>query len=96
MQSKLGELTKRDIGLVAISVDEPPAGKALAAKLGLDFAIVSDPKGTAIRAFGVFDDETEITWPSIFVVGKDGAIVKRWLADTFSERITTDDVLRDL
>jgi hypothetical protein len=44
----------------------------------------------------VFDPETEIAWPSIFVVGKDGVIVKRWLADTFSERIATDDVLNDL
>ena len=96
MQSKQAELAKRDIGLVAISVDAPAAGKALAGKLGLSYAIVSDEKAASLKAFGIFDPETEIAWPSIFVVGKDGTIVKRWLADTFTERVATDDVLRDL
>jgi len=44
----------------------------------------------------VFDDETEIAWPSIFVIAADGTIVKRWLADTYKERIATTDVLREL
>ena len=43
-----------------------------------------------------FDPETEIAWPSIFVVAKDGKIVHRWLADTFSERVATDEVLKAL
>ena len=81
---------------MAISVDEVPAGRALTDKLGLGFPILSDPKATAIRAFGVYDEDTEIAWPSIFVVAKDGTVVKRWLADTYKERIATDDVLKDL
>ena len=44
----------------------------------------------------MFDDETEIAWPSIFVIAADGTIVKRWLADTYKERIATTDVLREL
>lgn len=96
MQSKQADLANKDLGLVAISVDDVAPGKALAGKLGLTYPILADPKGTAIRAFGVFDPETEIAWPSIFVVGRDGAIVKRWLADTYSERIATGDVLKDL
>ena len=96
MQNNQAELAKRDIGLAAISVDAPAAGKALAGKLGLSYPIVSDEKAASLRAFGIFDPETEIAWPSIFVVGKDGTIVKRWLADTFSERIPPEDLLRDL
>lgn len=57
---------------------------------------MSDPKASALKAFGVFDTETEIAWPSIFVVGRDGKIVHRWLADTFSERVVTADVLKAL
>ena len=49
-----------------------------------------------MKAFGIFDDETEIAWPSIFVVNADGTISQRWLADTFRERIATADVLREL
>ena len=44
----------------------------------------------------MFDADTEIAWPSIFVIGKDGTIVHRWLADTYTERIATPDVLRAL
>jgi peroxiredoxin len=57
---------------------------------------VSDPKASALKAFGVFDTETEIAWPSIFVVGRDNKIMHRWLADTFSERVVTADVLKAL
>ncbi|MBA2538430.1 MAG: peroxiredoxin family protein [Deltaproteobacteria bacterium] len=96
MQSNLGELAKRDIGLVAISVDDVAPGKALAAKLGLTFPVLADPKATALKAFGIFDAETEIAWPSIFVVSRDGKVVHRWLADTFSERIVTADVMKAL
>jgi peroxiredoxin len=96
LQSHLPEMTKRDIGLVAISVDEPPAGKALASNLKLTFPIISDPKAVTLKAFGVFDKETEIAWASIFVVDKDGKVVHRWLADTFSQRVATEDVLKAL
>jgi len=68
----------------------------LTERLALTFPLLSDVGGPAIKAFGVFDDETEIAWPSIFVVGADGTIQQRWLADTFRERIATPDVLREL
>jgi peroxiredoxin len=97
LQSNLAELIKRDIDLVAISVDDIAPGKALAEKLGLNFPILSDPKAETIKAFGVFDAQTEIAWPSIFVVARDGnKIVHRWLADTFTERVPTADVLKAL
>lgn len=96
LQANLPELAKQDIGLVAIAVDEPATSKVLAERLHLTFPLVSDVGGAAIKAFGVFDDETEIAWPSIFVVAADGTVVKRWLADTFRERIATADVLKGL
>ena len=86
----------RDLGVAAISVDPPAAGGRLAGKLGLAFPLVSDPSHAAIAAFGVFDDQTEIAWPAVFVIGKDGVVQQRWLADTFRERIATPDVLRAL
>jgi peroxiredoxin len=96
LQSKQADFSAKGLGLVAISVDEVAAGRAMTDKLGLGFPILSDPKAEAIRAFGVFDEDTEIAWPSIFVVGKDGTVLQRWLADTYSQRVATDDVLRDL
>ncbi|MBA3538989.1 MAG: redoxin domain-containing protein, partial [Deltaproteobacteria bacterium] len=58
--------------------------------------VLSDPGGTVMRAFGVFDAETEIAWPSIFIINADGTVAKRWLADTYSQRIATPDVIADL
>jgi peroxiredoxin len=81
---------------VAISVDDVAPGKQLAARLALTFPILSDPKADVLEAYGVFDPATEIAWPSIFVVGKDGKVLHRWLADTFTERIATADVMKAL
>ena len=77
-------------------MDEPSTSKVLAERLGLAFPVLSDPGGPAIKAFGVFDDETEIAWPSIFVIDADGTIAHRWLADTYKERIATPEVMRAL
>ena len=82
--------------MVAIGVDDVAANRALTDKLGLGFPVLSDRDAGVIRAFGVHDAGNEIAWPAIFVVGRDGAIVKRWLADTYKQRIATADVLRDL
>ncbi len=68
----------------------------LAGRLGLAFPLLSDPTGAGIKAFGVLDAETEIAWPSIFVINADGTVAKRWLADTYKERIATADILREL
>ena len=67
----------------------------LAERLGLAFPLLSDV-GAGIKAFGVFDAETEIAWPSIFVINADGTVAKRWLADTYKERIATPDILKEL
>lgn len=96
MQSKQADFSAKGLGLVAISVDELAANRALTDKLGLGFPILSDPKAEATRAFGVFDADNEVAWPAIFIIDKDGTVVKRWLADTYSQRVATDDVLRDL
>jgi peroxiredoxin len=87
------EFAKRDVAVVAISVDSPETSKHLADALGLTFEILSNPARGEIRQFGVEDAENEIAWPSIFVVGRDFTIEWRWLADTFKERIATADVL---
>jgi peroxiredoxin len=96
LHSKQADFTRLDLGLAAISVDEVPTAHAMVTKLGLGYPILSDPAGASLKAFGVFDPDTEIAWPSIFIIGKDGTVVKRWLADTYSQRVATDDVLRDL
>jgi peroxiredoxin len=58
----------------------------LAAALDLAFPIASDEDGAVMKAFGVFDPENEIAWPSIFVIEKDRTISWRWVADVYMKR----------
>jgi len=74
-------------------VDEQKDSAELAAKLGLTFPLLSDPKQTAIRAFGVLDENTGVAWPTVFVVGRDGKIAARFFTESYKKRATTSDVL---
>jgi peroxiredoxin len=77
-------------------VDPPDRSKALAEKLGVKYPLLSDPKREVIRSYGVEDVENGIAWPAIFIVGRDGTVRWRSLAETFKERPTSEVVLRAL
>ncbi len=93
IQAHLDDFTKKDAVLAAVSVDGPDTSAHLADGLGLTFPLVSDPGHKMIAAFGVFDGQTEIAWPSVFIVDSDASIDWRWVADDFKERIATLDVI---
>jgi hypothetical protein len=44
----------------------------------------------------VEDQENGIAWPAIFIVGRDGNVRWRSLAETYKERPTSEVVLRAL
>jgi peroxiredoxin len=60
------------------------------------FPLLSDPKREVIRAYGVEDQENGIAWPAIFIVGRDGKVRWRSLAETFKVRPTSEVVLEAL
>ena len=77
-------------------MDPLERSKALAEKLGVKFPLLSDPKREAIRAYGVEDQENGIAWPAIFIVGRDGKVRWRSLAETYKVRPTSEVVLEAL
>ena len=77
-------------------MDSPDRSKALAEKLGIKYPLLSDPKRHVIRSYGVEDQENGIAWPAIFIVGRDGTVRWRSLAETFKERPTSEVVLQAL
>jgi peroxiredoxin len=77
-------------------VDPPERSKALADKLGITFPLLCDTSREAIRAYGVEDEENGIAWPAIFIVGRDGSVRWRSLAETFRVRPTSAVVLEAL
>ena len=90
------KLRARRAELVAISVDPPETSKALMAKLGVTFPLLSDVDRSTIRAYGVEDEENRIAWPAIFIVAPDGTIRWRDLAETYKERPTSEVILQAL
>lgn len=63
----------------------------------LTFPLLADPDRKILKAYGVEDPDTELAWPSIYVVeAPDGKIAWRWTADIYKERISAADVLAAL
>lgn len=62
-------------------------------KLGLGYPVLADPDLGVTRGFGVADEENGIAWPAIFLVGQDGRIVWRSLADSYKVRVSVDEIL---
>ena len=96
LQAHLADFGGKGAALAAISVDSPDTSTHLAAGLGLTFRLVSDPGHRLIGAFGVFDGETELAWPAVYILDARGAITWRWLADDFKTRITSAEILAAL
>lgn len=62
----------------------------------LTMPLLSDPERSVLKAYGVDDPETEIAWPSVFIVSGPADAPKiawRWTADVYRDRISTDEVL---
>lgn len=93
LQAHAADFAARKAVIVAISVDSPETSEHLAEGEKLGFPLVADPGHRVVAAYGVFDSETEIAWPSIFIVDAAGTIAWRWLASDFKQRITTTEVL---
>jgi peroxiredoxin len=96
IQAHAADFAQRKAAVAAVSVDSAETDAHLAEGLTLTFALVSDPGHRLIDKFGVFDGETELAWPSIFIVDRGGAVRWRWIADDFKKRITTIEVLAAL
>ena len=58
--------------------------------------MLSDVDLKVIRAYGVEDAENGIAWPAIFIVGMDGRVKWRSLAETYPERPAPEVVLEAL
>ncbi len=81
---------------MAISVDPPQTSAGLAKKLGVTFPLLSDEQRAVTRAYGVEDAENAISWPSLFVVGRDGTISWRSVAPTYKVRAAPAQILQAL
>ena len=87
--------------MVAVSVDTNEESTRLADGLGLEFPIMSDVQGEAIRTWGLVHENAKpgggaISRPAIFLIEPDGTISWRRLTDDYRVRLRPEDVLEVL
>ena len=62
--------------MLAISADSPFAHAAYAKAQEFPFPLLSDIHRAVIRAYGVLDEDRNVSWRSTFIVDRDGVL--RW------------------
>jgi peroxiredoxin len=89
--------TSEGVNVVGISVDPVENNGAMVEKLVLPFPLLSDPDGTAIKAYGVWaDGEGGIARPSIFAVRSNGSIAWRYVGEDYADRPADDELFAAL
>lgn len=97
MQKDYSQFRGRDVELAAISVDRMPDAARMAALVGADYPVLSDPDAEAVRAYGVFDLlDDGVAAPAVFIVAKDGAIVWRYVGVDIGDRPSSRVILEQL
>ena len=81
LQRWIPEFEKAGAGVYGVSVDSHHANSAFARSLGLSFPLLSDWKREASTAYGVLLPEAGYSGRATFVVGRDGTIVYREIAE---------------
>jgi peroxiredoxin len=81
------------VNLAGISVDAVENNRAMVEKLLLPFPLLSDPEGTVIKAYGVWNDgEGGIARPSIFAVRRDRSIAWEYVGEDYADRPADDEM----
>lgn len=93
------DLRAAGVSVVGISVDTPSRAQQAAERLDLKIPLLSDAEATVIGEYGVVDrgggpQGEDIAIPSHFLVGRDGQILWRRIADRVHDRPDPQDVLR--
>ena len=95
----MGELERRGVRPVAISVDTPEESALLRRKAGYTYTFLSDPKAETIRRYdlvhrGGSPDGKDIARPAEFLIDDSGVVRWRNLTVDFRVRATPDELLK--
>jgi peroxiredoxin len=97
-QDHLAEFEDAGATILGVSADSPFSQGAFREEHGIEFGLVSDMGGDAIRAYGLEMDIADlglhgIANRAVFVVDDDGTITYSWVADDPTNEPDYDEVL---
>jgi len=103
LQSRYAEITRRGLGLIAISYDAPETLKKFADSRMITFPMISDPGSATIRKYGLLNETVDpksrtygIPHPGTFIVDRKGVVRSRFFEDAYQERYTAATILSTL
>ena len=80
--------------VVAISMDNVEEMQGLSSQLGLDYYLLSDPSGSVIKQYGVYNLLGDgVATPSVFVISDDKSVAWKYVGKTISDRPTDTTIL---
>jgi AhpC/TSA family len=100
LQRRYRDLTKRGLGLIAVSYDSTEILKKFADSRGITFPMVSDPGSRIIKEYGLLNETVDpntrsygIPHPGTFMLNKNGVVTSRYFEDAYQERNTVASIL---
>lgn len=95
LQREYTEFTKRNVGLVTISTDQPQDAVDMAVHVGADYPILADSDTTVTRAYGVFNLLGDgVSAPAVFVIWNDGTVRSAHVGESISGRPTAEQIIK--
>ena len=82
--------------ILAISVDSPEKNAELAAKLKIQFPVLSDPDHKTIEQYGILDPGGKVSVASVFVLDKKGIVRWSYITDDYKIRPLDETVLSEV
>lgn len=98
LQANLAEIQARGATLLALSIDEPVLGRALADELGLAFTLLSSPDSSVIDLYGIRNRllgvKSGVPHPAVFVMDPGGIVRFREVRHNYRRRVSPSRILR--
>jgi peroxiredoxin len=81
------------VTLITVSADTREKTAAFSHAVHAPFSMVSDPGLRTIKAWGVREEGKQIAAPCMFLVGRSGVVLWRYLGKNMTDRPTLDHIL---
>ena len=92
LPDKVNALTAEGAAVLAISGDSSDGSARLAKELDLPFPVLSDPRSTVVRAFGMYGESMGMPEMGYVVIDKQGRVRSRQVDRQFGENV--DSIVR--
>jgi peroxiredoxin len=96
LADKYDYIVQQDGEVIAISTDGIDVAKNMALDLHLPYNVISNPDGKIIKEYGVYDNDTDTAYPTIFLIDKNGVVRYRKIIQGLDDLVPADEIVNKL